>query len=85
MREIKNSQEGCTFSGDSSFSGNFLTYSAGLGMDIGITKRLGFGIEANYTGGLPVLEIECNEYSNQEDITPGDYFVGLNLALRYHF
>jgi len=85
VREVKNSQEVCTFSGDSLLSSNFWTYSTGLGIDIGISKRFGLGIEANYTGGLPTFNVECYNESYEEEIHPGDYMVGLNLALRYHF
>jgi len=86
VTETKYSQEGCGFSGDPLLSSDFMTYSAGLGIDIGISKRFGLGIEANYTGGLPTFKVDCdNEHNYEEEIHPGDYMVGLNLALRYHF
>lgn len=37
-------------------STNFMTYRAGLGMDIGLGKRFGLGLEASYTGPFPVFK-----------------------------
>lgn len=69
-------------------STTFTAGRGGIGVDIGISQRLSLGMEANATYGVPYFKAVIGSLAYgliEEDDLGSDWYIGLNLGLRYAF